>query len=83
MPAPINPDDTTYSGRFAARLRELRTKKRMTGEQAAEAITLQGFFVTPQTYYRWERNSRQVDTDALPSVAAAFGVSIRSLFPTS
>ena len=82
-PAAKQPDDSTYSGRFAARLRALREKAGFTGEQAAAAITSSGFTVAMRTYYGWESGPNQAPLNAFPAIAAAFGVKrIRDLLPT-
>jgi transcriptional regulator with XRE-family HTH domain len=82
MGRPLLPvDETKYSGRFAARMRKLREKTGMTGEQLAEAITNAGFYCQARTYYGWESAKRIPSIDSLPAIAEALGVTIRSLFP--
>ena len=46
-------DTSTYSGRFAERLRALREKKKMTVEELAEATGIPN-----PTLYRWENGMR-------------------------
>lgn len=76
---PIN--ETTYAGRFAARLRALREKRRMTGEAMASAITAAGFPCSIRTYYDWESGRTQPMLDAIPAIALATRCSARSVFP--
>ncbi len=83
-PAPKQPDQSTFVGRFAARLRLLREKTGMTGEQAADAITKAGFEVASRTYYGWESGGRQPPLSALPAIAAGLGQkSVRQVLPES
>jgi transcriptional regulator with XRE-family HTH domain len=80
-PAPKPIDESRYGGRFAANLRRLRIKAGLTGKQLSAAITAQGFQIEWRTLYGWEAGERTPPFDALPALAAALGVSIRSLFP--
>ncbi|MDZ4847799.1 MAG: helix-turn-helix transcriptional regulator [Pirellulaceae bacterium] len=74
-------DESTYSGRFAARLRMLREKTGMSGQQMAEAITDNGFNTPTRTYYGWESRGRDAPLDSYPAIAKAMGVSVRALIP--
>lgn len=74
-------DETTYSGRFAARMRMLREKTGLTGEQMAQAITDAGFNCTQRQYYLWESSNAEPPLNAVPAIAKAYGVQPRSLFP--
>ncbi len=74
-------DESTYAGRFAARLRALREKTGMTGQQMAEAVTQSGFEVKWRTYHHWECGQTEPPFDALPALAKALGKSIRTLMP--
>jgi len=77
MARPRNPIDTsTYSGRFAERLRILREKTGLTVEELAEKTG-----VSIATLYSWENASRSPVNDDMLKVADALGVSIRSLLP--
>jgi transcriptional regulator with XRE-family HTH domain len=80
-PAPKPIDESTYSGRFAARLRMLREKTGMTGQEMADAITANGYETPLRTYYGWESRNRDAPLDSFPAIALALGVSIRSLLP--
>lgn len=75
------PDTKTYSGRFAARLRELRTRKYGTQSLFREALESRGLIVTPQTLSGWETGYRTPDLDSLPILADALGVKVRKLLP--
>lgn len=86
MARPAKPiDESTYAGRFAARLRTLREKKGLTGEQMADAITQAvsetGYRCQARAYYAWESSANEPPFKVLPAIAKALGVSIRSLFP--
>ncbi len=81
-PAPKPIDEATYGGRFAANLQRLRIKAGLTGKDAAAAITSHGFATQWRTYYGWETGERTPPMNAMPAIASAMGVSIRSLFPT-
>ena len=76
MPSRKEPDTQKYSGRFAVRLRTLREKAGLTVEDIA-ALTS----IPVQTLYNWERGKRQPPYDALPILAQAYGVKIRTLLP--
>lgn len=80
-PAPKAPDESTYSGRFAARLRKLREKTGMTGQEMAKAIVAEGYKVTGTTYYRWEAGQSEPSFNVLPVLAKILGISPRSLMP--
>ena len=74
-------DDTTFLGRFAARLKSLREFTGMDHEKAAIAITKAGYEVTVSTIYRWEQGRTQPHVDAFPAISTAYSVSIRSILP--
>jgi len=75
------PDQSTYAGRFAARLRALREKKGLTVEEMVDLMQHHGFRLSVMGYYTWERATRQINLNAIPAIAKALGVSIRVLFP--
>ena len=75
-PAPIEPDITTYAGRFAARLRKLREKAGLTVEELTEVTG-----IPPGTLYCWEAGYRRPPYETLPTLAKAFGVKVRTLLP--
>ena len=77
MARPRNPVDTsTYSGRFAARLRMLREKTGMSVEELADKTG-----VSIATLYSWENGGRSPVNDDLPIVANGLNVSVRNLLP--
>ncbi len=80
-PKPI--DESTYAGRFASRLRQLREKTGLTGFDVADHLTCNGYHCGERTYYGWESGRREPSLDALPILAKVLGVSIRALFPMS
>jgi hypothetical protein len=76
------PDESTYTGRFAARLKALRVKAGFDHKQAAEAITKAGWPVSVPTIYKWEQGRAFPHYVALPFVAAAYGLeSPRAVLP--
>jgi transcriptional regulator with XRE-family HTH domain len=78
MARPRNPVDTsTYSGRFAARMRALREKTGLTMEELAEKTGM-----SVATLYSWENASRSPVNDDLLNVAKALNVNVRTLLPT-
>lgn len=81
-PAAKDPDPTSYSGRFAQRLRTLREKKKMTGQQLVQALNEAGSNVGQTTYYNWESGRSEPPLDVLPVLAKTLGLSgPRLLFP--
>lgn len=82
-PARKPADETTYSGRFAARLRALREKTGMTGQEAARAVKACGYECSERSFYSWESGDRSPPLDAFPAIATALKVKrIRDLLPT-
>ena len=69
-------DTSTYSGRFAVRLRMLRDKTGMSADAFAEK---HGF--NRATWYAWEIGRMTPSFDKLPDIAKAFGLSVRTLIP--
>ena len=69
-------DTSTYSGRFAVRLRALRDK---TGMSVEAFVEMHGFNRT--TWYSWEHGYATPSFDKLPDIAKAFGISVRTLIP--
>ena len=77
MPRPCKEVDvSTYSGRFAVRLKTLREKAGLTHEDVAEALG-----VDPRTIYRWESAKTDPQIKQLPILAEIFCVEVRTLFP--
>ena len=83
MPPLREIDQSTFPGRFAARLRSLRERKKLTGEQVAEKISRAGYSVSSRAYYAWEGAERQPPLEAFPAIAKVFGLkSPRFLLPS-
>ncbi len=80
-PAQKQIDESSYSGRFAVRLRTLREKAGLSVEQVAEAMKQNGYEIAWRSFYNWEQAHRDPPLDALPALAAALGQSIRNLMP--
>lgn len=78
---PKDPDLTTYRGRFAARLRELRQAKFATQGDFVEALNGAGLDLREVTVSAWERGHSAPDFGLLPTIAATLGISIRQLMP--
>lgn len=69
-------DTSTYTGRFAARLRELREKKKMSVEELAMKSG-----IPIKTLYKCESGELTPAFERLPLLAEALSVKIRTLFP--
>ena len=69
-------DTSTYSGRFAERLRMLREKEGLTVDELAEKSGIPMI-----TLYTWENGSRSPVNDDLPTVAQALNLNVRTLLP--
>ena len=70
-PAAVPPDDSTYSGRVAARLKQLRLKAGLTVEEVVEVLAQNGVSVAARTYYSWESGTREPPLNAWPALAVA------------
>jgi DNA-binding XRE family transcriptional regulator len=76
MPRPgPEPDESTYLGRIAKRLKGLREQAGLDSDDAAAAITRAGYEVSAGTIYRWERGETQPHVAALPAIATAYKLS--------
>ena len=69
-------DSSTYEGRFAMRLKQLREKAGLMPEEVAEAVG-----VDQRTIYRWESGKFDPQIRHLPLLAAKFGIEVRTLLP--
>jgi len=70
-------DTSTYSGRFAARLRELRDKAGLTTRELAEKTG-----IPESTLKAWELENRQPTViERLPELAEVLGTTPRNLLP--
>ncbi len=67
-------DTSTYEGRFAARLRALREKKKMTVEELAERTG-----IPSTTLYRWESGDRCPINEQILLVAEALQIKASKL----
>ncbi len=79
MPAKKEPDLTTYRGRFAARLRELRGDKDVAAVLKSLEKSRHG--IGRATYYNWEAAATDPPLNALPALAKALGCTVHDLFP--
>lgn len=71
------PDNDTYAGRFAARLRELRSKSGLKPSDVAESL---GIGLT--TVYNWETGISAPSVENLQRLAPLYGLdSPRLLLP--
>ena len=81
-PAPKAPDESTYGGRFASRLRALRMKAGLTVQEAAELLSEQGLPLKEATYYSWESGRSTPPLNAFPILAKVLKLGTpRSLLP--
>lgn len=69
-------DTTTFSGRFAVRLRELREEKNLTVEELAEKSG-----VSKRTIFSWEAAERTPISEDVLKIADSLEVKIHSLIP--
>ena len=69
-------DTSTYTGRFAVRLRSLREKRGMSVEQLAEASG-----IPKRTIFNWESDTKIAGIDRLPELAKALEIKTRTLLP--
>ena len=70
----------TYSGRVAARLRELREKKGWDVSDVVDRLP-RDKRVTKTAMYRYESGMRVLPPDLYPHLAAMFGLSIAKFLP--
>jgi transcriptional regulator with XRE-family HTH domain len=84
-PAPKSPDLSTYSGRFAARLRALREKSGLSVEQVVARIEVanKSDRSSPkvQSYYGWEQGKSTPHMDLFPAIAKVFKVAVYDILP--
>lgn len=74
-------DPGTYSGRCAARLRQLRREAGLSVEELAKRLSTAGYSVSVPTIYHWENGTRRIDLDAIPALAKALKVAPHKLLP--
>jgi len=70
-------DTSTYTGRFAERLRMLREKAGLSVDELAEKSG-----IPKNTLYEWESDNRTPGIDRFPQIAETLGVTVRALLPT-
>ena len=76
------PDLSTYAGRVAARLRQLREKAGLSVKETVEKINMAGYAITEMAYYSWENGNRQINLNAIPALAKTLGLkTCQGLFP--
>jgi hypothetical protein len=81
-PAPIPPDDSTYSGRFAARLKELRVKNGLTVPQVLEQMKELGNPISQRSLYSWEAGGAEPSVNAIRALSKVYKLrSPRYLLP--
>ena len=81
-PARKEPDVSTYSGRVAKRLRELRDRAGLSVPELLERLDRYGYSLSLQGYYKWENGRAKVDLDAVPALSKALRLKrIKDLFP--
>ena len=69
-------DTSSYTGRFAARLKELREKTGLSVEQLSEKSG-----IPAKTLWNWESGIRQPLIGQLPQLAESLKIKIGKLFP--
>jgi transcriptional regulator with XRE-family HTH domain len=68
---------STYEGRFAIRLKELREKAKLTAEQAAERMG-----ITEKTVFHWEAGRSSPHVSEFPKIAAVYKLKkTKDIFP--
>jgi len=67
VPARKEPDSSTYSGRFAIRLKQLREKAGLTVEQVADQLGL-----TATAVYHWESGLHAPKAQMFPNIAKIY-----------
>lgn len=77
MPRPAKePDPKTFAGQVAARVRELRLKRRMSVEEAAQRAG-----IPVPSWYHCE-SGRHLSLERLPQLAKGLGCKVRTLIPS-
>jgi len=69
-------DTSTYTGRFAVRLKTLREKAGLTVDELAEKSG-----ITAATIYDWEKARCTPGIERLPLIAEALQIRVRTLLP--
>lgn len=85
MPPKKEIDISTYSGRIAQRMRDLRAKKGWTVADLLERVNRdlpEDARIAQPTLHGWDQGKRKIDPDYYPAIASAFGLSIKGFLPT-
>ena len=69
-------DTSTYTGRFAVRLKSLREKAGMSVDELAEQSG-----IPKRTLWNWESGEKIPGIEQFPQLAESLGVTIRTLMP--
>ena len=69
-------DTSTYTGRFAVRLRSLREKAGLSVDELAEKSG-----IPKNTLFNWEGAKRSPSIEQLPQLAESLGTTVRTLMP--
>lgn len=73
----VDVDTSTYTGKLAARVRQLREDKGFSIEDLADRVG-----ISAQTMYAYEANRRAIDPDLYPKLAKALGAkTLEDFFP--
>lgn len=79
---PIEPDTSTFRGRFAANLRRLRERRYAYQDDFVDALRSNGLDgATKSTVSGWETGRRIPLIDHWPVIAETLRVRVRSLLP--
>jgi transcriptional regulator with XRE-family HTH domain len=78
---PKTVDDSTFLGRFAVRLRTLRERSGLTVDELAESISTHGYAINSRSVYYWESGRTTPPLEAIPFVAKALTVKVRTVLP--
>ena len=77
-----DPDTSTYSGRIAARVRELRKKRGLSREELWVKLTAEGCHVGVPSLYNYENGRAKINPDDYPAFAKALGCkSVKDFLP--
>ena len=74
-------DQTSYSGRAAARLVKLREEAGLSVDEVVEKVNKAGFEISGSAYRHWEGALRQINWDAIPAICKALKTKPRDLVP--
>lgn len=73
--------ETTYSGRLAVRIRQIREAKGLDVPTVAKRMKAVGYRVSPPAVYSWENGTHIPPLDALPYLAKALKVDLHAILP--